>query len=105
MSNPSHRRSKYNYTTARTYDQQYFRLEYCSIEQYFLFVVWQTFLILKAITTIYQKQLQSNFQGNVDESLVYKIPYRRARAWPSARASKGILHTNESPCPLKLAHK
>ena len=25
--------------------------------------------------------------------LVYKIPYRRARAWPSARASKGILHT------------
>ena len=27
---------------------------------------------------------------------VYKIPYRRARAWPrpSARASKGILHTN-----------
>ena len=30
----------------------------------------------------------------------YKIPYRRARAWPSlafrpsARASKGILHTN-----------
>ena len=22
--------------------------------------------------------------------LVYKIPYRRARAWPSARASKGI---------------
>ena len=26
-------------------------------------------------------------------SFVYKIPYRRARAWPSARASKGILHT------------
>ena len=26
--------------------------------------------------------------------LVYKIPYRRARAWPSARASKGILHTS-----------
>ena len=26
-------------------------------------------------------------------TLVYKIPYRRARAWPSARASKGILHT------------
>ena len=27
--------------------------------------------------------------------VVYKIPYRRARAWPrpSARASKGILHT------------
>ena len=25
---------------------------------------------------------------------VYKIPYRRARAWPSARASKGILHTS-----------
>ena len=28
--------------------------------------------------------------------LVYKIPYRRARAWPSGRvrrASKGILHT------------
>ena len=31
---------------------------------------------------------------------VYKIPYRRARAWPSGcigrvrRASKGILHTN-----------
>ena len=37
-------------------------------------------------------------------SFVYKIPYRRARAWPSgcsafrpsARASKGILHTNVS---------
>ena len=33
-------------------------------------------------------------------TVVYKIPYRRARAWPSsafrpsARASKGILHTN-----------
>ena len=28
-------------------------------------------------------------------AVVYKIPYRRARAWPrpSARASKGILHT------------
>ena len=26
--------------------------------------------------------------------VVYKIPYRRARAWPSARASKGIVHTN-----------
>ena len=32
-------------------------------------------------------------------ALVYKIPYRRARAWPSGcigrvrRASKGILHT------------
>ena len=25
--------------------------------------------------------------------IVYNIPYRRARAWPSARASKGILHT------------
>ena len=25
--------------------------------------------------------------------LVYKIPYRRARTWLSARASKGILHT------------
>ena len=25
--------------------------------------------------------------------IVYKIPYRRARAWPSARASKGIMHT------------
>ena len=28
--------------------------------------------------------------------VVYKIPYRRARAWPSGRvrrASKGILHT------------
>ena len=30
--------------------------------------------------------------------VVYKIPYRRARAWPNgfrpcARASKGILHT------------
>ena len=24
---------------------------------------------------------------------VYKIPYRRARAWPSGCASKGILHT------------
>ena len=29
------------------------------------------------------------------ERFVYKIPYRRARAWPSARASKGILHTIE----------
>ena len=35
-------------------------------------------------------------------SFVYKIPYRRARAWPSGcigrvrRASKGILHTNGS---------
>ena len=35
-------------------------------------------------------------------SLVYKIPYRRARAWPSGcigrvrRASKGILHTSTS---------
>ena len=29
--------------------------------------------------------------------LVYKIPYRRARAWPSARASKGILHTSTRP--------
>ena len=26
-----------------------------------------------------------------------KIPYRRARAWPSVRASKGILHTNFHP--------
>ena len=29
--------------------------------------------------------------------VVYKIPYRRARAWPSGqvrRASKGILHTS-----------
>ena len=26
---------------------------------------------------------------------VYKIPFRRARAWPSARASKGILHTSQ----------
>ena len=26
--------------------------------------------------------------------LVYKIPYRRPRAWPSARASKNILHTS-----------
>ena len=29
-------------------------------------------------------------------TLVYKIPYRRARAWPLGRvrrASKGILHT------------
>ena len=26
-------------------------------------------------------------------NVVYKIPYRRVRAWPSARASKGILHT------------
>ena len=29
-------------------------------------------------------------------NVVYKIPYRRARAWPSGRvrrASKGILHT------------
>ena len=26
-------------------------------------------------------------------AFVYNIPYRRARAWPSARASKGILHT------------
>ena len=25
--------------------------------------------------------------------VLYKILYRRARAWPSARASKGILHT------------
>ena len=24
--------------------------------------------------------------------IVFKIPYRRARAWSSARASKGILH-------------
>ena len=32
------------------------------------------------------------------EKFVYKIPYRRARAWPSGRvrrASKGILHTIE----------
>ena len=26
--------------------------------------------------------------------VVYKISYRRARAWPSARESKGISHTN-----------
>ena len=26
--------------------------------------------------------------------IVYKIPYRRARAWSSVRASKGILHTS-----------
>ena len=30
----------------------------------------------------------------IDGKLVYKIPYRRARALPSARVSKGILHTN-----------
>ena len=35
----------------------------------------------------------------LDADVVFKIPYRRARAWPSgfrpsARASKGILHTN-----------
>ena len=24
-----------------------------------------------------------------------KIPYRRVRAWPNARASKGILHTRQ----------
>ena len=32
-------------------------------------------------------------------SFVYKIPYRRARAWPLGRvrrASKGILHTSAS---------
>ena len=29
------------------------------------------------------------------ECVVYKIPYRRARAWPSARVSKGILHATE----------
>ena len=28
---------------------------------------------------------------NTFTDFVYKIPYRRARAWPSARASKGIL--------------
>ena len=39
---------------------------------------------------------QYNYQS--DEYIVYKIPYRRARAWPLGRvrrASKGILHTNE----------
>ena len=35
--------------------------------------------------------------GSADHFVVYKIPYRRARAWPLGRvrrASKGILHTN-----------
>ena len=31
--------------------------------------------------------------GCVICELVYNIPYRRARAWPCGRASKGILHT------------
>ena len=46
----------------------------------------------------------------ISQKLVYKIPYRRARAWPSGcivqplgrvrRASKGILHTTQKPPPL-----
>ena len=35
-------------------------------------------------------------------TLVYKIPYRRVRAWPSARASKGILHTIHTPTGVIL---
>ena len=27
-------------------------------------------------------------------NIVYKIPYRRARTWPIARASKGILQSS-----------
>ena len=34
------------------------------------------------------------------ECVVYKIPSRRARAWPSASASKGILHTRG----VKVSH-
>ena len=49
-----------------------------------------------------------NFPGGVMNggSLVYKIPYRRARAWPLGRvrrASKGILHTRGSH--LSLLHR
>ena len=38
--------------------------------------------------------------------LVYKIPYRRARAWPGGRvrrASKGILHTRKIPLLARRA--
>ena len=44
-------------------------------------------------------------------SFVYKIPYRRARAWPSGcigrvrRASKGILHTKCARDQRNLAYK
>ena len=34
----------------------------------------------------------------VKAGIVYKIPYRRARAWPSG-ASKGILHTKAGIAP------
>ena len=38
-------------------------------------------------------QTWSDLPHDVGSNVVYKIPYRRARAWPSACASKGILHT------------
>ena len=49
-----------------------------------------TLLALRpARTSLALRQFRAKYCG-----LVYKIPYRSARAWPSARASKGILHTN-----------
>ena len=36
-----------------------------------------------------------DIDSEVGKMIVYKIPYRRPRAWPSARASKGILHTSK----------
>ena len=45
-----------------------------------------------------RQERTANSSFNFRKSFVYKIPYLRARAWPmpSARASKGILHTKKA---------
>ena len=53
-----------------------------------------------AIRNQRSKIRRSNITSTACRVLVYKIPYRRARAWPLGRvrrASKGILHTSRVP--------
>ena len=59
----------------------------------------------------FERDLKKQNINKTGENLVYKIPYRRARAWPSGfvqplgrvrRASKGILHTRENPDQLTV---